>query len=76
MLTREGSLLSTFGVMGGFSNFAATKRVQLRRTDPKTLVENVFTLNYRAIEAGESTGGSTVLQDGDVIVIPQRRLFE
>lgn len=68
--------LQMFGIMGGFSNFAATKRVQLRRTDPDTQAEELFTLNYRDIIAGKSGAGSMVLRDGDVIVVPQRRLFE
>jgi polysaccharide export outer membrane protein len=69
------TVLQMFAVMGGFTRFAATKRVQLRRTDPKTHVENVYTLNYPLIEAGAQSSGTT-LMDGDVIVVPQRRLFE
>ena len=37
--------------------------------------EQVYNYNYDAILAGGS-GGTTRLQDGDVIIIPQRRLFE
>ena len=64
------TVLQAFAQMGGFTKFAATKRVQLRR-GVKT-----FGLNYKAIEDGTSTAGETVLQEGDVIVVPQRRLFE
>jgi polysaccharide export outer membrane protein len=64
------TLLQAFALMGGFSPFAATKRVQLRRAG------QITTLSYDAIEAGTSTAGSTVLQAGDVIVVPQRKLFE
>jgi polysaccharide export outer membrane protein len=64
------TLLQAFAQMGGFSPFAATKRVQLRRGG------NITTLSYDAIERGTSTAGATVLQDGDVIVVPQRKLFE
>lgn len=70
------TLLQLFAEMGGFSNFAATKRIQLRRTDAKTGVENVYSLNYDAIERGENASGNTQLLDGDVILIPQRNLFE
>jgi polysaccharide export outer membrane protein len=69
------TLLQLFAEMGGFSPFAATKRIQLRRTD-RSGVEKVFVINYDAIEQGTSQNGATVLQDGDVIVVPQRRLFE
>ncbi len=64
------SVLQLFAEMGGFSKFAATKRLQLRR-DGQT-----YPLNYDAIEAGTSDAGATTLQAGDVLVIPQRRLFE
>ena len=63
------NVLQMFAIMGGFTNFAATKRIQLRRHT------TVYRLNYDRIEAG-GKGGQTVLHDGDVIVVPQRRLFE
>jgi polysaccharide export outer membrane protein len=69
------TVLQFFAEMGGFSNFAATKRIQLRRTDSAG-VEQVYLINYDAIEQGDSKNGATVLRDGDVIVVPQRRLFE
>jgi len=68
------SVLQLFAEMGGFSKFAATKRIQLRRSENG--VEKVYLLNYRAIEAGTGTGGSTTVRDGDVFVVPQRKLFE
>jgi polysaccharide biosynthesis/export protein len=70
------TVLQLFAEMGGFSKFAATKRIQLRRTDARTKAESVVNLNYDAIEAGTSTNGNTTLKAGDVIVIPQRKLFE
>lgn len=64
------TVLQAFAMMGGFTRFAATKRVQLRRG------AETFALDYKAIEAGSSPAGSTVLAEGDVIVVPERRLFE
>ncbi|UWR05758.1 polysaccharide export protein (plasmid) [Ruegeria conchae] len=72
---RGTTLLQFFGEMGGFSRFAATKRIMLRRTDSAGK-ETVYQFNYDAMLDGTGTGGSTRLADGDVIVIPQRRLFE
>lgn len=69
------TMLQMFAVMGGFTKFAAIKRIQLRRTDPRSKAEKVYKLNYRAIEEG-GAGSKMELQDGDVIVVPQRRLFE
>ena len=68
------TLLQLIAQAGGFGPFAATKRIQLRRT-AKDGSEQVYNFNYDAILAGGS-GGTTRLQDGDVIIIPQRRLFE
>ena len=70
------TLLQLFAQMGGFNSFAATKRVQLRRTDPATGREVVYRLNYDAIERGTSPNGTVAVADGDVIVVPQRGLFE
>ena len=70
------TVLQAFAEMGGFAKFAATQRVLLRRTDAKTGVPATYLLNYPAIVAGTSTAGDTTLQAGDVILIPQRGLFE
>lgn len=64
------TVLQIFAEMGGFSKFAATRRIQLRRG------ESTYPLNYDAIEAGTSQAGLSMLADGDVIVVPQRKLFE
>jgi polysaccharide export outer membrane protein len=69
------TVLQLFAEMGGFSKFAATRRIQLRRTD-RDGTERIYAINYDAIVAGSSRQGATVLQDGDIIVVPQRRLFE
>lgn len=75
-LDRGTTLLQALAQAGGFTKFAATRRIQLRRTDPQTGTDVVFLFNYRAIENGGSISGNTILSDGDVIVVPQRRLFE
>jgi polysaccharide biosynthesis/export protein len=64
------TVLQLIAEMGGFSKFAATKRIQLRRG------ETSYALNYDEMESGASNAGSTTLKDGDVLIIPQRRLFE
>lgn len=70
------TLIQAFAAMGGFSPFAATKRVQLRRTDPSTRRETVRAINYDAILGGQVQDATIQLRDGDVIVVPTRRLFE
>jgi polysaccharide export outer membrane protein len=73
---RGTTVLQALALSGGFTRFAATKRIQLRRTDPQTGQQSVYNIDYRAIEQGASNIGSTVLADGDVIIVPERRLFE
>jgi len=70
------SLLQFLAESGGFTKFAATKRIQLRRTDRKTGKAVVYGFNYKAIENGAASASSIVLRDGDVIVVPERRLLE
>ena len=67
------TLLQAIAQAGGFTRFAATKRVQLHRMDPKTHVERVYTFDYRK---GTGISGATPLVKGDVIVVPERGLFE
>lgn len=69
------TLLQALSAAGGLSPFAATKRLQLRRVD-KAGNEKVYKVDYDAIERGVSNFGTTRLMSGDVIVVPQRRLFE
>jgi polysaccharide export outer membrane protein len=64
------TLLQAFAQFGGFTNFAATKRIQLHRGS------TIYTVNYDAILDGSSPNGAVALREGDVIVVPQRRLFE
>lgn len=67
------TLLQAIAQAGGFTRFAATKRVELHRVDPGTGGEQVYIFNYKK-RSGIS--GSTPLIEGDVIVVPERGLFE
>lgn len=69
------SLLQFLAASGGLTRFAATKRLQLRRRDSAGQ-ETVYRFNYRAVEQGGRIVGRLTLQPGDVIVAPERRLFE
>lgn len=67
------TLLQVLAETGGLTRFAATKRIQLRRPEGGT--EKVYRYNYKAVQAG-AAAPSIVLREGDVIVVPERRLFE
>lgn len=70
------TFLQAMAQSGGLTRFAAVKRVQLRRTDPTTGQPRVYTINYGAILDGAQMRNSIVLAHGDIIVVPERRLFE
>lgn len=70
------TLLQALAAGGGFSNFAATKRIQLRRTNAQTGAVQTIIVNYKAIADGSEMIRDITLVDGDVIVAPERRLFE
>ncbi len=69
------TLLQAIALAGGPDRFAATKRIQLRRTDG-TGQEKLYLFNYRAVERGGSIQSMITLREGDVILVPERRLFE
>jgi polysaccharide biosynthesis/export protein len=69
------TLLQAIALAGGPDRFAATKRIQLRRTDASGQ-EKLYLFNYRAVERGGSIQSMITLREGDVIIVPERRLFE
>lgn len=75
-ITSGTSLLQFLAESGGLTKFAAKKRIQVRRTDSNSGKAVVFNFNYKAIESGSASANSLILQSGDVIVVPERRLFE
>lgn len=69
------NLLQAIAVAGGLDRFAATKRIQLRR---RTIDgrEQIFVFNYKAVERGAAIESMITMREGDVILVPERRLFE
>ena len=73
-LERGTTVLQALAAVGGFSKFAATKRIQLRRVEKNR--ERIYNINYEDILMGKTSIGTTMLTAGDVIIVPQRKLFE
>jgi len=69
------TLLQAIAQAGGPSQFAATKRIQLRRVG-RDGTETIFLFNYEAAQRGARITNNLVVQNGDVILFPERRLFE
>ena len=70
------TFLQAVAQSGGLTRFAATKRIQLRRTNSRTGAQTVQTFNYKALTDGAVLSKDPKLKDGDVILVPERRLFE
>lgn len=70
------TILQALSMGGGMTNFAAVKRVQLRRTNAHTGRQSVTQINYLALSRGAQLSHDIILKDGDVILVPERRLFE
>lgn len=70
------TFLQAVAQSGGLTRFAATKRIQLRRTDPGTGQPSIILFNYKALTDGAQLDRDIQLRDGDVILVPERRLFE
>lgn len=69
------TLLQALALAGGPARFGATRRIQLRRTDANGQ-EKLYLFNYNAVERGGSIQSMIALREGDVIIVPERRLFE
>jgi polysaccharide biosynthesis/export protein len=69
------TLLQAIALAGGLDRFAATKRIQLRRSD-STGQERLYLFNFNAVERGAAIQSMITMREGDVIIVPERKLFE
>lgn len=69
------TLMQAIALAGGVGPFAAKQRIQVRRRAAGG-DETIFMFNYRAYEAGADIEGNIKLRAGDVILVPERGLFD
>jgi polysaccharide biosynthesis/export protein len=69
------TLMQAIALAGGIGPFAAKQRIQVRRR-VRGGDEAIFTFNYKAYEAGADIEGNITLHAGDVIMVPERGLFD
>ncbi len=73
----DTNLLQFLAQAGALSKFAADKRIELHRKNAKTGADEVWLFSMKQVGGGQGRiSGMTQLADGDVIVVPQRKLFE
>jgi polysaccharide biosynthesis/export protein len=68
------NVLQAIAMAGGFGPFAAKQRIQVRRQING--VEVMFLFDYDAFFSGRNVEDNIDLRAGDVVVIPERGLFE
>lgn len=68
------TVLQALTLAGGLDSFAARNRIQIRRATGGTETLRLF--DYDALENEEGFPPSEFLQDGDVILVPERGLFD
>jgi len=69
------TLMQAIAMAGGFGPYAAKGRIQVRRRS-KSGDESILLFDYKAYEAGENMSGNIPLRAGDVIMVPERGLFD
>lgn len=71
------NLLQFMAQAGNVGNFAARKRIELHRMDAATGTGRIYVFDLNKVGGGANRiSGMTQLVEGDVVVVPQRRLFE
>jgi polysaccharide biosynthesis/export protein len=68
------TVMQAIAMSGGLGQFAARKRIQIRRKVAG--VESTLLFNYGAFESGADIGGNVELQPGDVIIVPEKSFWE
>jgi polysaccharide biosynthesis/export protein len=73
-IDRRTTVLQAIAMAGGLGPFAAKKRIQVRRKVNGQ--ETMYPFNYEDVEEGRDLTGNIFLKDGDVIVVPEKGIFE
>lgn len=71
----EITLIEALAIAGGPTAFAAKDRIQLRRTDADGN-QTVTIFDYEKFEEGLPLVGNEVIQDGDIVFVPERGLWD
>jgi polysaccharide biosynthesis/export protein len=74
VMRQRTTLMQAIALSGGLGPFAARQRIQVRRTIKGE--ESVHLFDYASYESGRNLTGNIDLRAGDVIIVPERGLFE
>lgn len=68
------NVLQAIALAGGLGPFAADSRIKIRRKESGA--ETLYEFDYASFESGEDLSGNMALRNGDVVIVPERGLFE
>jgi polysaccharide biosynthesis/export protein len=68
------NVMQALALAGGVGPFAASRRIQIHRKIDGT--DSIFLFDYKAFQFGELTSDNIDLRSGDIIIVPERGLFE
>ena len=68
------TLMQLIALAGGLGPYAAKRRIQVHRVGGPG--EDIYLFDYRAYMAGQNLDNNVTLRRGDVVVVPERGLFE
>jgi len=75
LIVQKTTLMQAIALAGGVGPYAAKRRIMVRRRLAGGN-ENIFMFDYKAYETGQDLEGNIMLHAGDVIMVPERGLFE
>jgi polysaccharide biosynthesis/export protein len=68
------NVMQALSLAGGLGPFAAKQRIQLHRKIDG--VDSIFIFDYNSYTSGANTADNISLRSGDIIIVPERGLFE
>ena len=74
VIKKRTTVLQALALSGGLGPYAAKGRIQVRRKVAGNDV--VVSFDYNKVESGRDLTGNIYLHDGDVVIVPERGLFE
>jgi polysaccharide export outer membrane protein len=74
LLTQPTNVVQALSQAGGMGIFAAKQRIQIHRKVQGA--DSIYTFNYNAYEAGQAPTENINLRAGDIVIVPERGLFE
>lgn len=74
MSAKPMSIMQGIALAGGLSPYAAKQRIQVRRKINGG--ESIFIFDYTAFESGTNLKDNVNIKEGDVIIVPERGLFD